>query len=57
MNYQQQDNKAMLQKAFLHAAITTATIANFLAAEPRQTSSRCNWKEYKSRQMKVRDEG
>lgn len=56
MDYQQQDNKAMLKKAFLHAAMTTATIANFLAAEPKRTSSRRKWNEYNSQQRKARDE-
>ncbi|GAA6620762.1 hypothetical protein [Scytonema sp. NUACC26] len=57
MNYQQQDNKAMLKKAFLHTALTTATIASFLAAEAGKTGSRGDGNAYNSRQTKVRDEG
>ncbi|GAB1539182.1 hypothetical protein NUACC21_18470 [Scytonema sp. NUACC21] len=42
MNNQQQDNKAMLNKGLVHAAITASTIANYLAEESRKASVRRN---------------
>jgi AICAR transformylase/IMP cyclohydrolase PurH len=50
MNYQQQNNKAMLKKAFLHTALTAATIANFLAVETGKASAHHGWSEYNSQQ-------
>ncbi|MUH01612.1 hypothetical protein F7734_58895 [Scytonema sp. UIC 10036] len=56
MNYQQQDNKAMLKKAFLHTALTAATIAKFLAVETGQASAHQSWSQYNSGKTRIKDE-
>ncbi|MFL9451947.1 MULTISPECIES: hypothetical protein [Nostocales] len=52
MNYQQQDNEATIKKAFLHTALTAATIANFLAVETVNASTHHGGSQYNSRQTK-----
>ncbi|MEC4812390.1 MAG: DUF6152 family protein [Scytonema sp. PMC 1069.18] len=50
MDNQQQENKAKLKKGLVHAALTAATIATFLAAKTSETSAYEGWSEYKNEQ-------
>jgi Family of unknown function (DUF6152) len=50
MNNQQQENKAKLKKGIMHAALTAATIATFLAAKTGKTSAYEGWSGYNNEQ-------
>lgn len=50
MNNQQQQTKAMLKKGLVHAAVTAASIATFLAAETGEASAHQGWSEYNNKQ-------
>lgn len=50
MNNQQKENKAMVKKGFVQAAVTAATIATFLAAGTGEASAHYGWSEYNNEQ-------
>ncbi|BAZ21863.1 hypothetical protein NIES4073_27410 [Kalymmatonema gypsitolerans NIES-4073] len=50
MDNQQQIDKAMVKKGFMHAALTAATIATFLASATENASAHHGWSEYNNEQ-------